>query len=91
MDMELDPDRPGWFYEAGLQGKDDVSFMALALGTCHTRFPGRLPGCKAALPATCCALRRRWELCWAESRLLPHNSYLCVAAVNLLIVHFAAP
>lgn len=67
------------FMRRAYKGKDDVAVhtKVSALSACHARFPGRLTGCKAALPTTCCVLRRRQELCWAEARLLPLNSYVC--------------
>lgn len=75
-----------WVYK----GKEDLIYD-VAFGVCCARFPGWLPGHEAALPTTCCGLRRRQKLCWAEARLLPDNCYLCVAVLNLLIVLFASP
>lgn len=68
-----------------------AQFKVSAFDVCHVRFPVRLPGCEAALPTSSCGPRRRQELSGAVSRFLLHDTYLCVAALNLLFMDFASP
>lgn len=68
-----------------------AQFKVSALDVCHARFPVRLPRCEAALPTRYCELRWRQKLSRTVSRFLPHDSYLCITALNLLFMDFASP